>query len=177
MAITFNPSTKIIQLDSNTTSEKELWTAFVDWSVQSDNLKYWVWMTQIGWVVPIALYIYLELWWKIRPVEADWVTTISWNLLVQWWWSPIAPTIWNYNVLVNMETPVKAATINTWSWSCDLTLVNNKLDILERLTRASVKIEWTVLIMYDDIWELQRWNLLDINNTPSNTNVYNRIKV
>lgn len=115
MAVTFNPSTKIIQLDSATISEKGLWTAFVNWSVLSDNLKYWIGMTQIGWFEPIALYIYLEQWWKIRPLEVDWVTNISWNLLVQWWWSPVVATIWNYNILVNMETPVKAVALSVSS--------------------------------------------------------------
>jgi len=129
--ITFNPSTKIIQLDSFTVSEKQLWTAFVDWAVQSDNLKYWVGMTQIWWVAPIALYIYLELWWKIRPQEADWITTITWNLLVEWWWSPIAPTIWDYNILVNMETPVKASAIEVNSWSWLTTEEHDKLMTME----------------------------------------------
>ncbi len=40
MAITFDPVNKIIQLDKFVVSEKELWTAFVNWSVLGDNLKY-----------------------------------------------------------------------------------------------------------------------------------------
>lgn len=111
--ITFNPVTKIIQLDSFTVSEKELWTAFVNWAVLSDNIKYWIWMTQLGWFEPIALYIYLDLWWKIRPVESDWISTITWNILVQGWGSPIVATIGNFQTLVNMETPVKAVAIES----------------------------------------------------------------
>jgi len=111
MAITFNPIEKIIQLDTFTVSERELWTEFVNWSVLSDNLKYGVGMTQIGGAEPIALYIYLELGWKIRPMEADGITTITGNVLVQGGGSPITPTVGNWQTLVNMETPVKASAI------------------------------------------------------------------
>jgi hypothetical protein len=111
MAILFDPTNKIIQLDSFNVSERELWTAFVDWSVLSDNLKYGVGMTQLGGFVPIALYIYLELGWTVRPLEADGITTITGNLLVQGGGSPIAPVLGNFNSLVNMETPVQAVAI------------------------------------------------------------------
>ena len=111
MAIAFDPINKIIQLDRSEVSEKELWTAFVNWSVLSDNLKYGVGMTQLGGVEPIALYIFLQLGWVIRPQEVDGITTISGNLLVQGGGSPITPTIGNFNILVNMETPVKAVAI------------------------------------------------------------------
>jgi len=131
MAITFNPATKIIQLDSYTASESQIWTAFVDWSVLTDNLKYGVGMIQVGGVVPIALYLYLELGWKIRPIEADGITTITGNILLQDGSSPIAPTVGNWNTLVNMETPVKAVAIGGSSGGggdCDLREVNTKLD-------------------------------------------------
>jgi len=117
MAITFDPIDKIIQLDSTTVSERQLWTAFVNWSVLSDNLKYGVGMTQIGGFEPVALYIYLELGWRIRPIEADGITTITGNVLVQGGGSPITPTVGNWNTLVNMETPVKATTIEVNSGS------------------------------------------------------------
>ena len=107
MAITFDPATKIIQLDAFTVSERQLWTAFVNWSVLSDNLKYGVGMTQIGGEVPIALYIYLT-GWRVRPVESDGVTTIEGNLLTTNGGSPIASTVGSWQVQVNMETPVKA---------------------------------------------------------------------
>jgi hypothetical protein len=111
MAITFDPVNKIIQLDRFNVSERELWTAYVDWSLLSDNLKYGVGMTQLGGFVPIALYIFLELGWTIRPQEANGITTITGNLLVQGGGNPIAPTVGNFNILVNMETPVKAVAI------------------------------------------------------------------
>ena len=136
MAIIFDPIEKVIQLDTFAVSEKELWSAFVDWSVLSDNLKYGAGMTQLGGFEPIALYIYLELGWKIRPKEADGITTISGNVLVQGGGSPIVPTIGNWQTLVNMETPVKATTIevNTGSGVTE----QDKLDIADRVWDESI---------------------------------------
>jgi len=119
MAITFDPATKIIQLDTFTVSERELWTAFVNWSVLSDNLKYGVGMTQIGGEVPIALYIYLT-GWRVRPIESDGVTTIQGNLLTTNGGSPIASTLGNWQVQVNLETPVKGVLLGGGISSADL---------------------------------------------------------
>ena len=115
MAITFNPIEKIIQLDRFTISERELWTAMVDWSVTGDNLKYGVTIEQVGGAVPIALYVYLSNGWRIRPVEADGTTTITGNLLTSNGDHPVVPTIGNWQVLVNMETPLQAASVSTGS--------------------------------------------------------------
>jgi hypothetical protein len=111
--ITFDPANKIIQLDTFSASEKTIWSAMVDWSVLSDNLKYAVGMTQLGGVVPVALYIFLERGWQVRPVESNGTTTITGNLLVQGGGSPIAATTGTYQTLVNMETPVLAVAIET----------------------------------------------------------------
>jgi hypothetical protein len=111
MAITFDAANKVIMLDSYNVSEKQIWSAYVDWSVLSDNLKYGVGLTQIGGFAPVALYIFLQLGWKVRPKEADGITTIKGNLLVQGGGSPITATIGSFNVLVNMETPVLSTAI------------------------------------------------------------------
>jgi hypothetical protein len=111
MAITFDAANKVIMLDSYNVSEKQIWSAYVDWSVLSDNLKYGVGLTQIGGFAPVALYIFLQLGWKVRPKEADGITTITGNLLVQGGGSPITATIGSFNVLVNMETPVLSTAI------------------------------------------------------------------
>jgi hypothetical protein len=123
MAITFDPIEKVIQLDTYTVSERQLWTAFVDWAVESDNLKYGVGMTQIGGEAPIALYIYLT-GWRVRPVEADGITTIQGNLLTTNGDSPITSTIGSWQVQVNMETPVKAVLLNVASIEADLNIIN-----------------------------------------------------
>ena len=110
MAITFDPFEKIIQLDSYTVSERELWTALVNWSVEGDNLKYGVGMTQLGGVAPVALYIFLSEGWRVRPLAQAGVTTITGNLLTSDNDSPIEQAV--NAVQVNMETPVKAVAID-----------------------------------------------------------------
>jgi len=109
--ITFDPINKIIQLDRLNVSEREIWTAYVDWAVLSDNLKYGVGLTQLGGNAPVALYVYLDLGWKIRPIEADGVTNITGNLLTEDGSSPVTATIGNFNILVNLVTPVQASAI------------------------------------------------------------------
>lgn len=120
MAIQFDPINKIIQLDTFTVSERELWTAFVNWAVEGDNLKYGVGMEQLGGVVPIALYIYLALGWRVRPVEASGTTIITGNLLTTENDEPVTGTLGNFQVLVNLETPVQAAAIATSSAITDI---------------------------------------------------------
>ena len=111
MAITFDTDNKVILLDSFTVTASAIWTAWVDWVVVGDNAKYDVAFSQIGGVAPIALYLYLENGWKVRPKEADGVTTISGNLLVQGGGSAIANTLGNWQILVNMQTPISAQAI------------------------------------------------------------------
>jgi len=128
----FDAVNKIIQLESLHSSAELIWSAMVDWAALSDNLNYGVGVTQVGGVAPVALYIYLELGWLVRPMEADGITTITGNLLVTGGGSPIAPTIGNWNVLVNMETPVSAVSINatdlsTVATASNLNIVNNNI--------------------------------------------------
>jgi len=115
MAITFDPTNKIVQLDSTSVSAATIWSRWVDYVVLSDNSKYGAVMTQLGGVAPVDLYIFMENGWLVRPLEADGITTITGNLLVAGGGSPIAQTLGNFNVLVNLETPVKASAINSGS--------------------------------------------------------------
>jgi len=111
MAITFDPINKIIQLDTFSVSEREMWTAFVDWAVQSDNLKFGVGMTQLGGLAPVALYITLATGWRIRPLAQAGITSITGNVLTTEGTSPIEQAVGA--VQVNLETPVKAVAIST----------------------------------------------------------------
>lgn len=111
MAITFDPVNKIIQLDTFSVSEREMWTAFVDWAVQSDNLKFGVGMTQLGGLAPVALYITLATGWRIRPLAQAGITSITGNVLTTEGTSPIEQAVGA--VQVNLETPVKAVAIST----------------------------------------------------------------
>ena len=121
MAITFDPIEKIIQLDAFSVSGREIWTAMVDWSVLEDNLKYGVGMTQLGGVTPIALYIFLQRGWRIRPQEADGVTTISGYVYTQEGDTPMAETLGRWHRQTNMETPVQAVAIEVASGGSGLT--------------------------------------------------------
>lgn len=133
MAITFDPIEKIIQLDTYTVSERQLWTAFVDWSVEGDNLKYGVGMTQLGGEAPVALYIFLAEGWRVRPLSGAGITTITGNLLTTDNDSPIQQAVGA--VQVNLETPVQAVAIEVGgSTSGGLTAAQSaKLDLIPAL--------------------------------------------
>lgn len=117
MAIEFDTVNRVIKLDSLNTTASVLWSRWVDWVVLNDNLKHPVAFSQIGGVAPIALYLYLENGWVVRPMEANGVTTIGGNLLVQGGGSPITSTLGTFNVLVNLETPISAQAIEVNSGS------------------------------------------------------------
>lgn len=139
--ITFDPINKIIQLDSFTVSERQIWTAFVNWSVLGDNLKFGVGITQIGGVAPIALYIYLMDGWKVRPVEADGEVTIQGFLLTDDNSSPVTQTVGNFNVLVKLETPLAAAAINTSESTVDIRGITSSLAALTNLATQLHRLE------------------------------------
>jgi hypothetical protein len=130
MAITFDTTNKIVQLDSTITSAAYLWSRWVDFVVLSDNAKFGEVFSQVGGVAPIDLYIFLENGWLVRPLEANGVTTITGNLLVQGGGSPVAPTLGNFNVLVNMETPVKSSAINVSESVVDLSAIQAVVDAI-----------------------------------------------
>lgn len=133
MAITFDPIEKVIQLDTYAVSERQLWTAFVDWSVEGDNLKYGVGMTQLGGEAPVALYIFLAQGWRVRPLSGAGITTITGNLLTTDNDSPIQQAVGA--VQVNLETPVQAVAIEVGgSTSGGLTAAQSaKLDLIPAL--------------------------------------------
>ena len=139
--INFDPANKIIQLDRSSVSASEIWSAYVDWSVLTDNLKYGVFMTQIGGVAPIALYIYLVDGWKVRPQEADGEVTITGFLLTDDNSSPVAQTVGDFNVLVKLETPLAAAAINTSEATVDLSAITASLATLTTLATQLHRLE------------------------------------
>jgi len=117
MAITFNSTSKVITLDSFNVTASEIWSRWIDWLVLSDNLKYLPAMSQIGGVAPVALYLYLENGWKVRPQEANGLTVVTGNLLVQGGGTPFVPTNGSYASQVFLETPVSAQAIEVTSGS------------------------------------------------------------
>jgi len=127
MAITFDAANKVITLDTFNVSASEIWSRWIDWFVLSDNLKHLPAMSQIGGVAPVALYLYLENGWTVRPQESDGLTTVTGNLLVQGGGNPFIPTIGSYASQVFLETPVAAQAIEVTSGSGLSTEEHNKL--------------------------------------------------
>jgi len=153
MSILFNAAEKVITLDSFSVSASEIWSRWIDWSATGDNSKYLAAMSQVGGVAPIALYLYLENGWKVRPAEADGLTTVSGNLLVQGGGNPFLPTVGAYASQVFLETPVAAQAIavgsgvtpqdiidigsEVWTNAEGPAAVDSKAAILARIERAT----------------------------------------
>jgi hypothetical protein len=108
MAISLDPVNKIIQLDSHSVTDVDIWKACIDWSILSDNLKYGEVINYIGGVPPTPLILFLKNGWRIRPVEEDGQTDIYGIIKTDEGESPIVNTVGNFNTIVNIETPVKA---------------------------------------------------------------------
>ena len=129
MAIMFDPDNKIIALDTFNHTASQIWSRWVDWVAISDNSKYPVAMTQLGGVAPVALYIFLENGWRVRPKEADGQTIIEGNLLVQGGGNPVVPTIGAYATQVFLETPLSAQAIEVGTSGLTLQESNSLLAI------------------------------------------------
>jgi hypothetical protein len=113
MAITFNASTKIIQLDSASVSAATIWSRWVDWFCTSDNSKYLPAMEVIGGnqvdgSIYIPSYFYLLDGWRIRPMESNHNLEITGNIIVQGGGDPIVNTVGTYQVNVRFTVPVAA---------------------------------------------------------------------
>lgn len=120
MTIAFDGVTKLATLSSGTTTltVPELWSRWVDWVATSDNSKYPIALAQIGGdEISAGKYLgvtfFLENGWKIRPYEGDHTLTITGNIFSRDGSSPIAHTIGDYNVTVNMSTSNLVDTIAT----------------------------------------------------------------
>ncbi len=137
MAITFDTSNKVIILDSFNVSVSEIWSRWIDWVALSDNSKYLPALSQLGGVAPVALYIYLENGWKVRPQEASGLTTVTGNLLVQGGGNPFVPVLGSFSSQVFLESPLAAQAIEVNSGSGldvgqdeKLTAINAWIDLM-----------------------------------------------
>ena len=118
MAITFDPSTSRIILDSASVTATELYSRWVDWAATSDNVKYGVVFRQVGSDdlgsgLSIPPYYFLQGSWRVRPMEADHDLTITGNLFVEGGGTPVVRTLGAYQVNVNYTVPVQAQGIST----------------------------------------------------------------
>jgi hypothetical protein len=117
MSLTFDAVNHVIVLDSTSTSATAIYSAWVDWVSTSDYLKYLPAFTTVGGdplgnSLVIPPYYFLINDWKVRPMEADQVLTITGNLFVTGTGNAVIPTLGSFNVLVNMIVPVLAMGIN-----------------------------------------------------------------
>ena len=122
MAITFDPSTKRIILDTTMVTSAEIWVAWVDWVVASDNSKYLPALKQVGGDdlgsgLLIPPYIFLLNGWRVRPMEANHTLIITGNLFVDGGGVPVVPTLGTYNVSAQFTVPMQAQAISTGSGS------------------------------------------------------------
>ena len=118
MAITFDPSSKRIILDSTEVTASQIWVAWVDWVVLSDNSKYLPALKQIGGDelgagLLIPPYIFLLNGWRVRPMESNHSLTITGNLFVDGGGVPVVNTLGQFQINVNYTVPVQAQAIST----------------------------------------------------------------
>jgi hypothetical protein len=124
MAITFDPSTRRIILDSASVTATEIYSRWVDWAATGDNLKYGMAIRQVGSDdlgdgLSIPPYYFLQGSWRVRPMESDHTLTITGNLFVEGGGVPVVRTLGSYQVNVNYTVPVQAQGISTTGGSGD----------------------------------------------------------
>lgn len=142
MAITFDPSTNRIVLDSASVTASELWSRWADWVATSDNAKYLPAFSQVGGDdlgggLLIPPYMFLLNGWRVRPMEANHALVITGNLFVAGGGSPLVNTLGSFNVIAQFTVPVQAQGISTGGSSLTLAEIEASL-VLAR--EASVKL-------------------------------------
>jgi hypothetical protein len=115
--ITFNITTKRIELDVTSITCESIWKAWEDWSILSDNIKYGEIIKHtggdsLGAGIYIPHYFFLQDDWRIKPMESNHNLYIIGNISAPNNESPIVPTTGNFNVLCQFTVPVQAQTIN-----------------------------------------------------------------
>lgn len=113
MAITFDAVNKRIVLDSATVSATDIWIAWREWVVLSDNSKWLPALSQVGGDdlgggLFIPLYFFLLNGWRVRPMEANHLLVLSGNLFVEGGGQPVVNTLGAFNVSIQYTVPVQA---------------------------------------------------------------------
>ena len=118
MAITFDPATQRVILDSASVTATEIYSRWADWIATSDNAKYLpAFRTaggdDLGGGLSIPPYYFLLNGWRVRPMESSHNLTITGNLFVDGGGVPVVSTLGTYQVNVNYTVPVQAQGIST----------------------------------------------------------------
>ena len=118
MAITFDPATQRVILDSASVTATEIYSRWADWIATSDNAKYLpAFRTaggdDLGGGLSIPPYYFLLNGWRVRPMESSHNLTITGNLFVDGGGVPVVSTLGVYQVNVTYTVPVQAQGIST----------------------------------------------------------------
>jgi hypothetical protein len=118
MAITIDPADKRLILDSASVTAQDIFRAWADWMLLSDNSKYQPAFSatggdDLGGGLSIPPYYFLLNGWRVRPMESSHNLTITGNLFVEGGGVPVVSTIGTYQVNVNYTVPVQAQGIAT----------------------------------------------------------------
>lgn len=118
MAITLDPATKRIILDSASVTAKDIFRAWADWMLLSDNAKYLPAFSatggdDLGGGLLIPPYYFLQNGWRVRPMESGHNLTITGNLFVDGGGVPVVATLGTFQINVNYTVPVQAQGIST----------------------------------------------------------------
>ena len=118
MAITLDAATKRIILDSASVTAKDIFRAWADWMLVSDNAKYLPAFSatggdDLGGGLSIPPYYFLQNSWRVRPMESSHNLTITGNLFVDGGGVPVVSTLGTFQVNVNYTVPVQAQGIST----------------------------------------------------------------
>lgn len=118
MAITFDPVSRRIVLDTASVTAEEIFSRWEDWVVLADNSKYLPAFRHaggddLGSGLFIPNYMFLLNNWRVRPMESSHNLTITGNLFVDGGGVPVVPTLGTFQVNVNYTVPVLAQGIST----------------------------------------------------------------
>lgn len=113
MAILFDAATKRIILDSSTVTATEIYSRWMDWAAEGDNIKWGLVIRQVGsddlgGGLAIPPYYFLQGAWRVRPMEADHLLVLAGNLFVEGGGVPVVNTLGSFNVSVQYTVPVQA---------------------------------------------------------------------
>lgn len=122
MLYTFDGTNRRIILgEAGSLDVRDLLSRWVDWVVQSDNIKFLPAFDQVGGNdidvqagTKIPIYAYLINGWRIKPHEVDHTLPVTGGvLLVAGGGDPFINTTGDFTVRINYQQPVQAITINS----------------------------------------------------------------
>ena len=118
MPIVVDPATKRFVLDSASVSARDVFRAWADWMLLSDNSKYLPAFSatggdDLGSGLSIPPYYFLLNGWRVRPMEANHALIITGNLFVDGGGVPVVQTLGAFNVSVQYTVPVQAQGLST----------------------------------------------------------------